>query len=129
MYFRSLLVLPASVNELDANRLVYYDVLPGICQLSGFGIAFEHLYDVAVAAGYEQVFAIGGNVEVARVYTSQLVAGLCQGTFCRIYRKNADAVLLQSVAGIEESAVRADVYVGAASCVSRIGVDALYLLQ
>ena len=129
MYFRSLLVLPASVNELDADRLVYYDVLPGICQLSGLGIAFKHLYDVAVAAGYEQVFAIGGNVEVARVYISQLVAGLCQGTFCRIYRKNADAVLFQPVAGIEESAVRADVYVSAASCVSRIGVNTLYLLQ
>ena len=100
----------------------------GIRQQAVLGIALIHLNHVAVPAGCQQVFAVGRDVEVARMDACRLVA---HGYQCavRLHGENGNAVFLQPVAGVEEAAVGAQVYVGAAPCRSLVGHDALLLLQ
>ena len=114
------------INEYDAHGLVYVYVLVCVVQQSRPVVTSVHLDDVVVAAGSQQVFPVGGDAEVARMFACRLVACGRQRTFLRVDGEDGYAVVLQAVAGIEELSVRTDVYVGTAACSRGIGCDGLY---
>ena len=91
-------------------------------------VTAEHLYPVGIPAGYKQVFPIGCNDEItwmaprtALPYPDELSG--------RLDPEEGDAILLQPCAGIQEPAVRTDVYVGSASRMGIVGEDGLPLPQ
>ena len=113
--------------ELHADGHVYNDVLTGIPQQTGNFIAFVHLDDIAVAAGGKQVFAVRGDVELARMDAGKLVTHLGKCAILRIDGKDGDAVRLQTVAGIEVFTVGAEVDIRTATGSHSIGNNGLYL--
>ena len=52
-------------NELDTYRLAHRNVLSGVGQQTGLFVSSVHLYPVFIAAGHQQEFPVGGDVEVA----------------------------------------------------------------
>ena len=80
---------------------------------------------MAVAAGNQQVFAVGGDVEVPWMQAGTLIADFCQRAVLWVDTENGNTVFFQPVAGIEELTVRTDVYVGTASGSGGIGGNAL----
>ena len=115
-------------TELYAHRTGQLYVLTGIAQLSGGLVAAEHLYLVGIPTGYKQVFPVGRDREAAGVaactalpYPDELPA--------RFYPEEGDALRLQACAGIDETAVRADVDVRPAPCMGIVGKDGLRSFQ
>ena len=92
-------------------------------------VAAEHLDDVAVAAGCEQEFPVGRDGEVARVRGGGLVARRGQRAVFFVDGEYGYPVTFQAVAGIEETAVGAEVDVRAAACMEVVGDNGLCLLQ
>ena len=77
-----------------------------VCEKTGLWISFENLDEIAVAAGSKKIPAVGGDGEVPRMYACILIAYFLQSTDSGVLPENGYAVTLETVAGIDEPAVR-----------------------
>ena len=100
-----------------------------IFQESGNFVSFVYLNDIAVAAGGKQVFTVGRDVEVAGMDAGGLITYLCQGSIFGIHGKDGDAVLFQTVTGVEVFPIRTEVDVCTSTGGYGVGCDSLYLFQ
>ena len=82
------------------------DVPASVCEKTGLRISFENLDEIAVTAGGKKIPAVGGNGEVPRMYACILIAYFLQSTDSGVLPENGYAVTLETVAGVDEFAVR-----------------------
>ena len=115
----------------------YYDVRlkEGRCKAfagegeeAGGGIAGVDFDGVVVAAADEDVAAVGGDVEVARMGAGGRVADVVQEAAGADFEDD-DAVAAKAEARVKELAVRREVDVRGAASVHAVGLDDLFLAQ
>lgn len=82
------------------------DVPARVCEKTGLRISFENLDEIAVTAGGKKIPAVGGDGEVPRMYACILIAYFLKSAACGVLPENGYAVALETVAGIDEFAVR-----------------------
>ena len=117
------------LDEFQADGFRGFDGLAGVGQQAGRSVAGEHLDFVGVAAGYEQILAVGRQDEIARMDACGLVAGFGQRAVLGVDVENGQPVAFQAVGGIEVAAVRRKVDVGTSAGVQRVGLDGLHQCQ
>ena len=82
------------------------DVPARVCEKTGLWISFENLDEIAVTAGGKKIPAVGGDGEIPRMYACILIAYFLQSTASGVLPENGYAVALETVAGVDEFAVR-----------------------
>ena len=82
------------------------DVPASVCEKTGLRISFENLDEIAVTAGGKKIPAVGGNGEVPRMYACILIANFLKSAASGVLPENGYAVTLETVAGVDEFAVR-----------------------
>ena len=115
--------------KLHTNRFVNQNVLMGVAQEAGFGVAEKDLDFSAVATRAKEVAAIWRDVEMAGMDAGRLVTNGHEFSRVLIDCKNGDSIVFQAVAGIEEFPVGTEVDVACSTGFCRVGNDRLQLLQ
>ena len=82
------------------------DVPARVCEKTGLWISFENLDEIAVTAGSKKIPAVGGDGEVPRMYACILIANCLKSAASGVLPENGYAVTLETVAGVDEFAVR-----------------------
>ena len=88
------------VGKLQANRLTNPDVFSRIFQQTALLVYFVNLHDMTIPTSAKQELAVGGDDEITRMNTGQLITNLGQLPVFQIDRKNRDTVTFQTVRGI-----------------------------
>ena len=115
--------------ELDADGFAEGDVLVGVGEKSCVLVAAEDLDLVAVAATAEQESAVGCDVEHAGMGSRELVTHAIEQPCLTIDGKDGDAIIFQTIAGIQESAIGAQVDIRSSACPHVVRNDFLKLFQ
>ena len=82
------------------------DVPARVCEKTGLWISFENLDEIAVTAGGKKIPAVGSDGEVPRMHACILIANFLKSTASGVLPENGNAVTLETVAGVDEFAVR-----------------------
>ena len=97
----------------------------GVDEKACVAVTHEDLDLVAVAAAAQQETAVGRDVEHAGMGCCGLVADAREQTGLAVDGKDGDALGFQTIAGIQKSAVRAEMYICSASCLHAVRDDFL----
>ena len=111
--------------ELDARGPWHLDGAPSIGEHARLPVAAEDLHLVRIAAGAEQQFATRRDAEVARMDACGVESHLGQCAIFVVHLPDSDAIALEAMRSIDELTIGRNVYVGAGSCIERVGLKCL----
>lgn len=109
--------------QLDADRGTEFDAFAGVGEFAVRLVDDVDFNGVGIAAGAQQVLSVRGYREIARMDARFLESGALDTAGLRIDTEDRDAVILEAMAGIKETAVRGEMDVCAAFAVAGIGLQ------